>query len=261
MAFMAATMLHKEYGTTRSPWYSIGGYTVATAAAVSRMLNNKHWLSDVMVGAGIGILSTEVGYFLTDLIFKDKGLTHSYLGFETFNYQRNPSFFGIYMGFSLMPTKFNLAPDVRLKASPGSTAGFEGAWFMNRYIGFGGYIGSYLSYPVTNRFLLGTKLLIGCNYSPASRISALGVEEGKPETIEKEIVNTNKAFNIGYSTNASFSYILHPNLNVRVFLDYTFIPSRFVSYIANPKKETDRFEHHKTLQALTLGASVNIMLW
>lgn len=261
MAFMAATMLHKEYGTTRSPWYNIGGYTVATATAVSRMLNNKHWLSDVMVGAGIGILSTEVGYFLTDLIFKDKGITHSYLGFETFNYQRNPSFFGIYMGFSLMPTKFNLAPDVRLKASPGSTAGFEGAWFMNRYIGFGGYIGSYLSYPVTNRFLLGTKLLIGCNYSPASRISALGVEEGKPETIEKEIVNTNKAFNIGYSTNASFSYILHPNLNVRVFLDYTFIPSRFVSYIANPKKETDRFEHHKTLQALTLGASVNIMLW
>ena len=134
MAFMAATMLHKEYGTTRSPWYSIGGYTVATATAVSRMLNNKHWLSDVMVGAGIGILSTEVGYFLTDLIFKDKGLTHSYLGFETFNYQRNPSFFGIYMGFSLMPTKFNLAPDVRLKASPGSTAGFEGAWFMNRYM-------------------------------------------------------------------------------------------------------------------------------
>ena len=131
MAFMAATMLHKEYGTTRSPWYSIGGYTVATATAVSRMLNNKHWLSDVMVGAGIGILSTEVGYFLTDLIFKDKGITHSYLGFETFKYQRNPSFFGIYMGFSLMPTKFNLAPDVRLKASPGSTAGFEGAWFMN----------------------------------------------------------------------------------------------------------------------------------
>ena len=40
MAFMAATMLHKEYGTTRSPWYSIGGYTVATATAVSRMLNS-----------------------------------------------------------------------------------------------------------------------------------------------------------------------------------------------------------------------------
>ncbi|MDD2953823.1 MAG: phosphatase PAP2 family protein [Parabacteroides sp.] len=301
MAFMAATMLHKEYGMTRSPWYSIGGYTVATATAVSRMLNNKHWLSDVMVGAGIGILSTELGYFLADLIFKDKGITHSDLDFEAFNYQRNPSFFGIYMGFSLMPTKFNLSPDVQLKASPGSTAGLEGAWFMNRYIGFGGrfsatsmplsltkplpnptvpgttyqvnalksdpldmiggYIGSYLSYPVTNRFLLGTKLLVGCNYSPASRISVLGVEGNKPEMIEKEIVNTNKSFNIGYSTNASVSYILRPNLNVRIFLDYTLIPSHFVSYVANAQKETDRFELHKTLQTFTLGASVNIMLW
>ena len=101
----------------------------------------------------------------------------------------------------------------------------------------GGYIGSYLSYPVTNRFLLGTKLLIGCNYSPASRISALGVEEGKPETIEKEIVNTNKAFNIGYSTNSSFSYILHPNLNVRVFLDYTFYPLTIRIIHSQPQKK------------------------
>ena len=51
-AFMCATMLHKEYGHI-SPWISIGGYTVATATGVSRILNNKHWIADVMVGAGI----------------------------------------------------------------------------------------------------------------------------------------------------------------------------------------------------------------
>lgn len=73
-AFMAATMLHKEYGG-RSPWYSIAGYSMATVTGVSRMLNNKHWLSDVLVGAGIGILSVELGYLFADLIFKDKGLT------------------------------------------------------------------------------------------------------------------------------------------------------------------------------------------
>lgn len=67
-AFMAATMMHKEYGG-RSPWYSIGAYTVATATGLSRIANNKHWLSDIMVGAGIGVLSTELGYFLADLIF------------------------------------------------------------------------------------------------------------------------------------------------------------------------------------------------
>ena len=53
--FMTATMLHKEYGH-RSPWYSIGAYTVATVTGVTRQLNNRHWMSDVMVGAGIGIL-------------------------------------------------------------------------------------------------------------------------------------------------------------------------------------------------------------
>ena len=49
--FMTATMLHKEYGH-RSPWYSIGAYTVATVTGVTRQLNNRHWMSDVMVGAG-----------------------------------------------------------------------------------------------------------------------------------------------------------------------------------------------------------------
>ncbi len=61
-AFMAATMLHKEYGG-RSPWYSIAGYSMATVTGVSRMLNNKHWLSDVLVGAGIGILGVSVRRF------------------------------------------------------------------------------------------------------------------------------------------------------------------------------------------------------
>ena len=60
-AFAAATFLHKEYGG-KSVWYSIGGYTVATAVGTCRMLNNRHWLSDVLVGAGIGIFSTNVVY-------------------------------------------------------------------------------------------------------------------------------------------------------------------------------------------------------
>jgi membrane-associated phospholipid phosphatase len=60
-AFMAATFLHKEFGR-RSIWYSIGGYAAATTVGAMRVLNNKHWISDVMVGAGIGILSTEIVY-------------------------------------------------------------------------------------------------------------------------------------------------------------------------------------------------------
>ncbi len=76
-SFMTATMLHKEYGW-RSPWFSIGAYTVATASGVSRILNNKHWMTDIVGGAAIGIGAVHLGYYLTDLIFKDKGLSGSY---------------------------------------------------------------------------------------------------------------------------------------------------------------------------------------
>lgn len=60
-AFTAATFMSKEYGDL-SPWYSIGAYAVATSVGALRILNNKHYLSDVLVGAGIGILTTNLVY-------------------------------------------------------------------------------------------------------------------------------------------------------------------------------------------------------
>ena len=63
-AFMTATMLHKEYGW-RSPWFSIGGYTAAAVTGVSRLLNNRHWMTDIAAGAAIGIGSVHLGYFIT----------------------------------------------------------------------------------------------------------------------------------------------------------------------------------------------------
>jgi len=71
-AFMTATMLNKEYGHL-STWVGIGGYGVATMTGLMRIANDKHWLSDVIVGAGIGILATEFGYWLTDVLFKGHG--------------------------------------------------------------------------------------------------------------------------------------------------------------------------------------------
>ena len=76
--FMTAAMLSKEYGW-RSPWYSIGGYTVAAVTGVSRIMNNRHWLTDVFAGAAIGIGSVHLGYYLADLIFKDKHLYDGYV--------------------------------------------------------------------------------------------------------------------------------------------------------------------------------------
>ncbi len=61
-AFTAAEILHQEYGQ-KSVWYSIVGYTAATATGAMRILNNRHWSSDVIVGAGIGMLSTKLVYW------------------------------------------------------------------------------------------------------------------------------------------------------------------------------------------------------
>ncbi len=60
-AFAAATFLHKEYGREH-PVYSVLGYGSATAVGVLRIMNNRHWVSDVLVGAGIGILATNLAY-------------------------------------------------------------------------------------------------------------------------------------------------------------------------------------------------------
>ncbi|GHT71530.1 phospholipid phosphatase [Bacteroidia bacterium] len=61
-AFVAAEFLYQEY-KDQSVWISVGGYGMATLIGISRVYNNKHWVSDVVAGAGIGILSTKIVYW------------------------------------------------------------------------------------------------------------------------------------------------------------------------------------------------------
>jgi membrane-associated phospholipid phosphatase len=148
-AFVGATILHKEYGLTRSPWYSIAGYTVATATGVMRVLNNRHWISDVLSGAGIGILSTELAYGICDLLFKDRGLLMNDLNIHP-DLSKNPSFFAISMGLGFGNKHLEL-PDfdfegygvehddkpMSLEFGNATAVGVEAAYFFNRYIGVG----------------------------------------------------------------------------------------------------------------------------
>ena len=159
-SFVGATLLHKEYGLTRSPWYSVAGYGVATATGVMRILNNRHWISDVMSGAGIGIMSTELGYALSDILFKGKGLLRNNLELDS----ENPSFFSIGMGLGLgskgidfteedlvdrekyedMYSDYDIEADVdddenpNVKFRAATVVDAEGAYFFNKYIGAGG---------------------------------------------------------------------------------------------------------------------------
>ena len=74
-AFMGAEFLYQEYKDV-SIWYGVAGYVVATGTGMFRMYNNRHWLTDVAAGAGIGILSTKIAYWIHPLIkrtiFKDR---------------------------------------------------------------------------------------------------------------------------------------------------------------------------------------------
>ncbi len=74
-AFIAAEFMRQEY-KDRSPWYGIAAYAVAAGTGYLRMYNNKHWFNDVIAGAGVGILSTRVSYWLypklKNLFVKDK---------------------------------------------------------------------------------------------------------------------------------------------------------------------------------------------
>lgn len=61
-AFAAATFLSEEY-KHKLKWIPCVSYGIATSVGVLRMANNKHYISDVLVGAGIGILSMKLSYW------------------------------------------------------------------------------------------------------------------------------------------------------------------------------------------------------
>lgn len=254
-AFMTATMLNKEYGH-KSPWVGISAYGVATATGLMRMANNKHWLSDVLTGAGIGILSTEVGYYLADLIFKQKGL-HSFSEDEDFDRWEHPSFIGLHLGLNIPLSRYDLDGETQLKASTGSTAGFEGAYFFNPYIGVGSRlsasssqiivnddkavdhlfdglsvaVGPYLSYPFTPRWLAGFNVLGGV------------VHYGKLKLFDQTVPKHTGFF---AGCGLSMTYRARKYYAIRFYYDYDLLP---------PHSSHSGEHIHMT----TLGASVEVM--
>ena len=61
-AFAAAAFLSEEFGK-KYKWVPCLSYSLASTVGVLRIMNNKHYLSDVLIGAGIGILSTKISYW------------------------------------------------------------------------------------------------------------------------------------------------------------------------------------------------------
>lgn len=287
-AFMAATMFHKEYGV-RSPWYSIGAYTVATATSVSRLLNNRHWVSDVMVGAGIGILSTELGYYFADLIFGKKGLRHPQYDFDV-TYSDISSFLGLYMGFTMMPRQISLSPEINFNTSTGSTVGVEGAYYITPYVGVGAELlassipmkiqsglsvpsnahlesgafntittslGAYFSLPISKRWYLGSKLLAGYGNFQGNGVDVVWNDSETREEVRSDFLKMKHANFFNAGTGISLSFWAKKNLLAKGFLDYKVAPVNIQYYEASGSQSYQ--ESRQTLHSLTLGASVNIV--
>ena len=305
-AFVGATLLHKEYGLTRSPWYSVAGYGVATATGVMRVLNNRHWISDVLSGAGIGILSGELGYALCDLLFKGKGLLRNDIPGMA-SVIDHPSFFSISMGIGFGSrnldfdlSDFGWAENMNLKFRAATAVGAEGAYFFNPYIGVGGRLrvksspingwnnivdkawedaayfygdyneqtdeyeidptiadavshmdfviesdhltefaadlGAYFNIPLSERFALGGKVLVG-----RSIMQSLGLDgQLKGNAIVDDgrdgyKIDTNRPFDttwdyftvegnntMKYGTGISLTYAYKQNFSWKIFFDYDF---------------------------------------
>lgn len=256
-AFMIATMLSKEYGYL-SPLVSVGSYAMATTTGLMRIANNKHWLSDVMAGAGIGIISTEMAYWIADAIFKDKGRNHLPTDDkkEVFGVG-NPSFFSLYAGFNIPMSDYDINESNEFRTSTGTTMGLEGAWFFSRYVGVGAqgtmsnlYIingidapdntfdffrfmaGPYFSLPLTNRWSIGSKLLAGRVWYPSKTIAGMRLKH-------------RGGWSIG--SGLSVDYQVREHLTGSIFLDYG---------LQSPhSRESGEYIH-----LMTLGAKVSVRL-
>jgi len=95
-AFASAEFLRIEYGHV-SPWIAVAGYAAATATAAFRLYNNKHWFSDVVAGAGFGVVSTDLAYWLNDKILWRKKIHPSLSIFPV--YQNNSFGMGLVKNF------------------------------------------------------------------------------------------------------------------------------------------------------------------
>jgi membrane-associated phospholipid phosphatase len=95
-AFVAAEFMRKEYQDV-SPWLVVAGYTAATATGALRVYHNKHWLTDVVAGAGLGIISTDLAYLIYS---KTKALGHRVKGSNKLTMM--PSFQSNGLGFGLV---------------------------------------------------------------------------------------------------------------------------------------------------------------
>lgn len=131
-SFMGAHLVYREYGR-KYPWAGLTAYAIASATGIMRIMNDKHYLQDVLVGAGIGILSAEAGYSIGSFILKNGS---SQTDRRDKNFESPPPLFqlSVATGFNNILKPISIDRYTTIKAGQGVTAGAEAILnFSERY--------------------------------------------------------------------------------------------------------------------------------
>lgn len=262
-AFMNATFLHKEYGHI-NPLYSVAGYASSSYVGASRSLNNRHWISDILVGAAIGIISTELSYAIVDHFYDNKGDYFS--GFMLEDEINKPSYLSARIGYSFDVTDAD--PEVL-----GVESTLEGAYYFNRRWGisaeatFGHYppgqdgrnvvddfelpdviirnprqdfqsmgmlyfmTGPQYAKFMGSIFLLQAKLTTGMTIGTTGEMSLVGIAEDKATGIKSDItlpfVEYKARPGIAFGSGVTFTAMMTPRIGLSWFIDYKYTKLTF----------------------------------
>ena len=243
-AFMAATMLYKEYKDL-SPWVGIGAYSAATLVATGRMMNNRHWLSDVLAGAGIGIMSTEVGYLLSDLIFRKKPLFD--VLDDDASYTRIPSFIEYSVGYSSLFPRQIIMDGKELTSYQGLNTTISAAYYLQSGWGLN-LQAAILSAKLTQgQGIVGaTSFSMGPGYS--YRLIPRIFLNSKVEVGYCQLLYNHDVLHKGISGTAATSILaqISPAMGLRLYLDYVYTSLPY-------------FDNGKRLNYLSTGLAISAL--
>ncbi|MCT4124829.1 phosphatase PAP2 family protein [Elizabethkingia anophelis] len=272
MAFTNAAFLDKEYGLV-NPAYSIAGYSAATFTGLGRALNNRHWLPDILAGAGIGILSTELGYFFIDKIFKNKGDNMGLLSKIEGN--GNPSFLALKSGASISISNLLNESGLSDRKTVGLEAGLEGAYFFSKNWGIGadfnistfpirgehlkiddtvitdikteslGFLnimaGPYFAYNFSNKWQLMLKVTAG--YSKAAN-GKVFLKDNDPAISQRyyKIATYRPSKSIMMGTGISLTYKITSQLGITMYNDIHFTNAVIKYYYNQPGNNIEKLD-------------------
>lgn len=184
-AFMNAHIFVKEYAMDNYLYSSLA-YSLASFTAAMRVMNNRHWVADVLAGASIGLFSSELAYCLGDLFFHSKKKIDQ----PAFEERKSNAFLGLTTSYNYSFNEYSLSYNRKVKFLNGASVGATAGYFYNKYFGNGliadysnyryydpnswdkrdisfYYLGinQYFSLPLHSRIILCSNLGLGYTYS------------------------------------------------------------------------------------------------